>query len=182
MHLLFRTLFLLLRSGRRSKLSLWDISSWPTRVWPTDIDLAMHINNGMYFSLMDLGRFDLMRRSGAWKRMRELKWNPVVAAETISFRKSVKLFQRYTVESRIMGVDSRAVYFEQRMVVDGEIYARAYIATRFIDKKGPVSIERIMAEFGPVPAGRELPDWLHGWREANSLPSARRPARHLWPA
>ena len=180
MHLLIRTLFHLFLSGRRSRLSMWDISSWHTRAWPTDIDVALHVNNGMYFSLMDLGRFDLMKRSGIWARMQELKWNPVVSAETIAFRKSVKLWQRFTIESRIIGLDAKAIYFEQRMVADGEIYARAYIATRLLSAEGPVSNERIIEEFGAPPAGLELPEWIHTWRENNGLPGARRPAPHLW--
>ncbi|NVM94374.1 acyl-CoA thioesterase [Arthrobacter wenxiniae] len=180
MHLLIRTLLHLLRSGRRSPLSIWDASSWHTRAWPTDVDMALHVNNGMYFSLMDLGRFDLMKRSGIWTRMRELKWSPVVAAETIAFRKSVKLWQRYTVESRIIGLDAKAIYFEQCMVAEGEIHARAYIATRLLSPDGPVSNERIIEEFGEPPAALELPGWLHGWRENNALPGSRRPAPHLW--
>lgn len=178
--MLFRTLLHLFLSGRRSKLSLWDTSSWKSRAWPWDVDIAVHINNGMYFSLMDLGRFDLMQRSGSWRRVRELKWTPVVSAETISFRKSVKLWQKFSIESRIIGLDSKTIYFEQRVVVKGEIYARGYIATRFVSAKGPVTIEQITAEFGQPPADLELPQWLHDWREANALPGARKPAPHNW--
>ena len=144
MHLLLRTLLLLFRSARRRPLTVWDSASLPLRVLPTDIDIAMHVNNGMYLSLMDLGRFDLMVRSGVWKRMRRRGWSPVVAAETISFRKSLQLWQEYTIETRVIGLDAKAIFFEQRMVADGEIYARAYIATRLVTKAGPVSQEQIV--------------------------------------
>ncbi|MEA5457170.1 acyl-CoA thioesterase [Sinomonas sp. JGH33] len=180
MHLLLRTLLQLVTSRRRPPLSLWDVSSLPLRVLPTDIDIARHVNNGMYFSLMDLGRFDLMVRAGAWDRMRARGWSPVVSLETISFRKSLTLWQRYTVESRIMGVDERAIYFEQRMVARGEVYARAYIATRLVSAAGPVGNEEIFAEVGWPPAELELPEFLHRWREENALPSTRRPAPHAW--
>ncbi|WP_336857817.1 acyl-CoA thioesterase [Sinomonas albida] len=180
MHLLLRTLLLLVTSGRRPPLSLWGTSSLPLRVYPTDIDIALHVNNGMYFSLMDLGRFDLMVRAGAWRRMRAKGWKPVVNLETITFRKSLTLWQRYTIETRIIGVDERAIYFEQRMVARGEVYARAYIATRLVSPKGPVSNEEIFAEVGPPPVDLELPEFLHRWREENALPSTRRPAPHAW--
>ena len=49
MHLLLRTLVLLFTSSRRSPLSIWDSASLPLKVLPTDIDIAMHVNNGMYF-------------------------------------------------------------------------------------------------------------------------------------
>lgn len=180
MHLLLRTLILLLRSSRRPPLTVWDSSSLPLQVLPTDIDIAMHVNNGMYLSLMDLGRFDLMVRSGVWKRMRRRGWGPVVAAETITFRKSVQLWQRYTIETRIIGLDAKAIFFEQRMVSDGEIYARAYIATRLVTKGGPVSQEDILREFGEPPADLVLPEWIHQWRASSTLPGSRTPAPHGW--
>ena len=180
MHLLLRTLLTLFMSSRRPHLSVWEISSLPMRVLPSDIDIAMHVNNGMYFSLMDLGRFDLMSRSGTWKKMRGRGWSPVAAGETIAFRKSLQLWQRYTIESKIIGLDSKAIYFEQRMVADGEIYARAYIATRLVSAGRPVSQDEILAEFGRPPTELVLPEWIHEWRETNALPGARRPAPHAW--
>lgn len=180
MHLLLRTLVHLVLSRRRSKLSMWGNSSLPMRVLPTDIDVAMHVNNGMYLSLMDLGRFDLMVRSGVWDLMRARGWSPVVGGETISFRKSLNLGQRYTIESKIIGFDDRAIYFEQRMVSGGEIYARAFIAARMVSKAGPVTNEEIFAVLGDPPAGLVLPEWIHDWRLNNSLPSTRRPAPHAW--
>jgi acyl-CoA thioesterase FadM len=180
MHLLLRTLLLLFTSAKRPALSVWAASSLALRVLPTDIDIAMHVNNGMYFSLMDLGRFDLMVRSGTWNRMRRRGWSPVAAGETIAFRRSLQLWQRYTIETKIIGLDAKAIYFEQRMVADGEIYARAYIATRLVNRGRPVSQEEILAEFGEPPAGLELPAWIHEWRETNALPGARRTAPHVW--
>ncbi len=181
MHLLLRTLLHLLLSSRRPKLGFWDTSSVPMRVLPTDIDVARHINNGMYLSLMDLGRFDLLVRNGFWKTMRSRGWSPVVNAETIAFRKSLNLWQKYTMESKILGFDDRAIFFEQRMVVDGEIYARAVIAGRLVSKNGPVTNEDIFeAARQQPPADMVLPEWVHQWRESNALPSTRRPAPNVW--
>ncbi|WP_077489613.1 acyl-CoA thioesterase [Sinomonas mesophila] len=180
MHLLLRTLRLLVAARRRPQLSLWGISSLPLRVLPTDIDIAWHVNNGMYLSLMDLGRFDLMVRSGAWDRMRAKGWSPVVSLETIAFRRSLQLWQRYSIETRIIGTDEKAIFFEQRMVAGGEVYARAYIATRLVSPSGPVPNEEIFAEIGEPPADLVLPEFLHAWRLENALPGARRPAPHAW--
>lgn len=178
MHLLLRTLMLLFTSSKRSPpLGVWEESSLPLRVLPTDIDIAMHVNNGMYFSLMDLGRFDLMVRSGIWTRMRKRGWSPVAAGETIAFRKSLQLWQQYTIETRIIGLDSKAIYFEQRMVVDGEIYARAHIATRLVHKGKPVSQEEIIAEFGAPPAELELPEWIHECAKTMHFPERVVPPR-----
>ena len=180
MHLLLRTLRLLVTSRRRPPLSLWSTSTLPLRVLPTDIDIALHVNNGMYLSLMDLGRFDLMVRAGAWDRMRAKGWSPVVSLESIAFRRSLRLWQRYTIETRIIGADEKAIFFEQRMVSGGEVYARAYIATRLVSPSGPVPNSEIFAEVGEPPAGLVLPEFLHAWRLEHALPGARRPAPHVW--
>ncbi len=39
------------------------------RVLPTDLDVLGHMNNGVYLSIMDLGRMDLLQRSGIWSRL-----------------------------------------------------------------------------------------------------------------
>lgn len=147
----------------------------------TDIDWAGHINNGMYFSIFDLGRFDLMFRSGVWQKIRQNKWVPVVQAETITFRKSVKLGTRFTQETLLLGADEKCIYFEQRIVVKGEIYARGYVATRMVSKKGPVPNAQIFAAAGVTPpAAGQIPAWMTQWREDTALPGARKSAPHRW--
>lgn len=181
MHAIFRLLLLIATARKRAKLSMFDLSSVPMRALLTDIDAAGHINNGMYFSLFDLGRFDLMVRAGAWDLMKKNKWTPVVQAETITFRKSVVFNQKFTQETRILGMDDKCIYFEQRMVVNGEIYVQATIATRLLSKKGPVANEEILHQLGvELPSDLVLPDWVQRWRDETSLPGTRRPAPHLW--
>lgn len=181
MHMIFRILGLLLASRRRPRISMLDAGTVPMRATLTDIDFAGHVNNGMYFSIFDLGRFDLMFRSGVWKVIRRNKWTPVVQAEMVTFRKSVKLGARFSQETRLLGADEKCIYFEQRIVVDGEIYARGYVATRMLGANGPVPNEQIFAAVGvQVPADRQVPQWITDWRENSALPGARRPAPHRW--
>ncbi|GAA1128993.1 acyl-CoA thioesterase [Citricoccus alkalitolerans] len=185
MHLIFRTLLLLARSRRRPRLSLWQTSSLPLKALPTDIDIAMIINNGMYFSLMDLGRFDLMVRAGFWDVMSKRKWTPVVQSEQISFRKSIRLWQSFSIETKIIGLDEKCIWIEQRFVREGEIYARGYLATRFVDANGAVALEDIVeavrTELGEVPPEDfTVPEWLHEWRGDVALPGSRKPAPHRW--
>ena len=104
----------------------------------------------------------------------------VVSAETISFRKSLKLGHRYHVDTCLIGVDGRTVFFEHRIVVDGEIFARAYVGTRLTAKTGTITREDMIEVFGAPPEDLELPDWLIEWSRNNSLPSRRQPAPHDW--
>lgn len=158
-----------------------DVARTDFRVLPTDIDVLGHMNNGMYFSIMDLGRMDLMIRAGAWKRLNELGFYPVASNETISFRKSLQLWQRFTLETRVAGYDDRAVFVEQRFVVKGEIYARAVMRGRFLKKAGgTVSIQELADALGVDPTSVTLPEWLARWADDVALPSTRAEAPSEW--
>jgi len=185
MHLIPRTLWVVARARRRPRVGLWEPTTLPLRALPTDVDIAGHINNGQYFGLFDLGRFDAMVRTGLWDGIRRRRWTPVVQAEQIAFRRSVTLGQRFDVETRLIGLDERAVWFEQRVVVDGDVAVRAFICTRLRAKDGrPVEndeIRALAAAAGHELAGEpELPEWLHEWRRDVALPSSRTPLPHTW--
>ncbi|WP_316316330.1 acyl-CoA thioesterase, partial [Clavibacter michiganensis] len=80
---------------------------------PHDLDLFGHVNNGRYLTIMDVARLDLLVRSGLWSRIRARGWYPVVAGQTITYRRSLTLGQRFVVESRVLGTYDRWSYVEQ---------------------------------------------------------------------
>jgi acyl-CoA thioesterase FadM len=179
--MLFRTMLhaLISRFGRR--LGHYDVARTRFRVLPTDLDVLKHMNNGVYLSIFDIGRFDLLHRSGIWQIFKERRWYPVVASETITFRKSLTLGQCFIVESRILGYDEKAVYVEQRAVVDGEIFAQAFIRGRFLKRSGgTVSLPELLDAVGPVPADDGVPEWLVRWGADATLPATRAAAPSLW--
>jgi len=90
------------RSPRRSPVSPFGPCLTPFRVWFTDLDPLLHMNNGIYLCIMDLGRLDLMIRSGLWRVVNAQRWYTVVVAETIQFRRSLNLFQRFTISTRVL--------------------------------------------------------------------------------
>jgi acyl-CoA thioesterase FadM len=180
-HLLFRTILhgFLARFGPR--LGLYDVGVTRFRVVPTDLDILRHMNNGVYLSIADVARLDLLSRAGIWAVFKARGWYPVVASETITFRKSLELWQRFTVESRILGFDDKAVYVEQRFVVDGEIYTQAFIRARFLKRSGGVvSIAELLDAVGPAPVENTVPEWLLQWGADAALPSTRADAPNVW--
>ena len=81
MNLWLRLLWLIATAWRRPRLELpFATSSLAFRVWPHDVDTSLHMNNGRYWTLMDLGRTDLMIRSGLWRPVLKERWTPVVSA------------------------------------------------------------------------------------------------------
>lgn len=180
-HFLFRTLLQLLLGPRRRRVGVWDVTRTPFHVLPTDLDVNRHMNNGVYFSVLDLARIDFLQRCGLWRDLQRRGWYPVVAAETITFRRSLTLWQRFEVETRLTGYGQRSVYIEQRVVVDGEVWATAHIRGRFLRKSGGVvPMEDLVAVTGPAPDHGRMPEWLSRWGDDTALPSTKSPAPSQW--
>jgi acyl-CoA thioesterase FadM len=68
------------------------------------------MNNGRYLTVCDLNRVDLFIRTGLVKTMRKRKWFPVIAEHTMSYKKSLHLFERYTAELEVSHWDDKYFY------------------------------------------------------------------------
>ncbi|EYT52726.1 4-hydroxybenzoyl-CoA thioesterase [Leucobacter sp. UCD-THU] len=187
MHMLFRTLWHLWFVGPRGpRLGFSDVSRSRFRVWPTDLDVLRHMNNGKYLSIMDVARFDLIQRNGALDVFRREGWYPVVVGQTISYRKSLNPWMRFWIESRILGFDEQAVYIEQRFVRPDaqrrpEIYARAIVRGRILRRSGgTVPVSEVIEKSGADPEQLRVPDDVLAWGASSRLPSTRSDARSVW--
>ena len=99
MNLWFRLLWLLLTARKRGHLDVpRQASVLAFRVWPHDLDPSIHMNNGRYLTLMDLGRTDVLIRSGLWREVLRHKWTPIASAVTIRFQRELRPFQRFRLE------------------------------------------------------------------------------------
>jgi acyl-CoA thioesterase FadM len=179
--MIFRTILTLIAAKRRPALHIHDVGRIRLRVLPTDLDILGHMNNGIYPSIMDLGRMDLLIRAGAWVTMRRLGIYPVVVSETISFRKSLQPWQKFVLESRVAGYDDKAAFLEQRFVVGGEIYAQGFIRGRFVKRSGGTVTMVELAEVLGVDLGSmTLPPWIERWSQDVALPASRAAAPSVW--
>ena len=186
MNVIWRTLLTILRARvllrRHGRIAPGTVGRVHLRTLLTDIDLLRHMNNGRYASLFDLGRFDLLMRTGIWDAMNARRWYAVVASETIPFRKSLGLWQRFTVESRLYGHDDRSVYLMHRAVVGGEVYAEMIVRARFLRRSGGiVANEELFAALGRPDDLPPLPQWVADWAAGSALPSTKAAAPSLWP-
>ncbi|MDL9979290.1 acyl-CoA thioesterase [Microbacterium sp. ASV49] len=186
MNVIWRTILVHLSARRRlrrgERLEPTGVSRVRLTTLPTDIDILMHMNNGRYLSLFDLGRWDLLVRNGVWDAMKTNGWYAVVSAETITFRKSLQLWQRFDVESRLLGHDDKAVYMEHRAVVDGEVYARAIVRARMLAREGNrrITHEELFAAVGRPEGVPDIDPWVHEWAVASALPPTKAPAPNVW--
>lgn len=172
-NLYFRLMVLMLRLRRAPRVSLWSETRTPFRVWPTDLDLLRHMNNARYLALMDLARTDLIGRAGFMTEISDRGWYPVVGAQTITYKRSLKLWQRFVVATRVLGFDERAVYMHQEFRQGGKLVARAVVQARFLKRAGGlVTPAELIEASGPVPDDVVLPDWVAEWASSIRISSA----------
>lgn len=130
----------------RIPLDFFETSTVTFKVMPTDLDLNLHMTNSRYFSVMDLGRLDLLLRSKGRKFLFKKKWQAVLGASHIRFRRSLHCFQKFEVHSRIIGWDEKWFYIEQRIFSKGQLITIALLKALFVSKKGSVPTQKVFSE------------------------------------
>ena len=101
----------------RQRIKITDTSLFPSICWTTDLDYFGHMNNGRYLRELDNARHDFGFRSGLTDYIVSVKGGiAVIQASTIRYRKSINFLQRYTIKTRIIWYDEKALYFEQCFV------------------------------------------------------------------
>lgn len=96
------------------------VSSLQFRALPSDVDFNLHVNNGRYLSIADLGRLDLFFRTGLIAAARGRGWVPMLGGVESVFRREVRLWQRFRLDSRFLGWEGSNFVGEHRFVLPGE--------------------------------------------------------------
>ena len=94
----------------------------------------------------------------------------MVAAQTIRYRRSRQLFQRFEVETAVIGWDEKAFIIQHQFLRGGQVVAEAIIRSRFLRRGGGTVtsheiLELLGANPGPSP---ELPAWIDAWNRENA--------------
>jgi acyl-CoA thioesterase FadM len=155
-----RLAWTLARSGGRTVAPLDEVRL-PLRVWPWDIDPFMHLNNGRYLTLMDLGRFQLVARSGLLREMVRRRWWPTLGGAAIKFRRELRLLQRFELVSRFVAWDGKWFYIAQRFECGGEVHAAAMVRGVFRHRGRSLPCADVMATAGVAASPAPPPDLEH---------------------
>ncbi|MEO1532617.1 MAG: thioesterase family protein [Pseudomonadota bacterium] len=141
MNLWVRFLWLILSAWRRLPLTgPTDPSVLRFRVLPTDVDINIHLTNGRYQAIADLGRMDMAVRSGLFRRVLREGWAPIVSFSSVLFRRELRLWQRYELTSQIIWWDDEIQVFEHAFRPiggrhDGEIAAVILCVASMYDRR-----------------------------------------------
>lgn len=176
MKLWFRMLYYFMTFWFQPKIdNLLDKSELQFRVWPTDLDTSVHMNNGRYLTIMDFGRLDLMMHSGLFRMVVKNGWTPVVSTSIIRFRRELRCFEPFTLETVIADWSDNHVVFEHRLVFSkgpraGEVASYALVRAALYDRKqrAYVPIEELMRLTDTFPEKKEPSALLQAFIEAEN--------------
>jgi acyl-CoA thioesterase FadM len=150
----------------KPKLGLDDTSELRLRVWPGDIDVYPEMNNGRYWTIMDLGRYDLAARTGLMQMARRKHWLFVVAGGSIRYRRRLPPLSRFLLRTSLAGHDGRWFYFVQEFVRRDQTAAQAVVRAGLRTEKEIIPSETILEAFGRKGWSPSLPGWVQAWIEA----------------
>lgn len=148
MNLLFRLMLQLFRSRFRPRQRLMEVASLRMRVLPTDLDINLHLTNSRYLALMDLGRIELMLRTGLFKEVLRRRWLPVVSIASVRFRRQINPFERFDLHTRVLGWDDKWFYMEQRFETPRGLAAIGIVKGLFRGPRGNVPTMELVALAG----------------------------------
>jgi len=171
MNLWFRLIRILL-GGFFVKRVAWNaVTHTSFRVWPLDLDVNLHMTNSRYLALMDLGRTNLIFQTGLTKLLWRDKLSPVIAGSMVRFRTPLRLFQRITLSTQVLGFDEKWMFIEHRLEHRGHLVCQAIVKGCFLGKHGVVAPEAIAREIGHQGPSPQLPDWIATWLAAEQAAS-----------
>jgi len=168
-NLRFRFLLIFLSSFFRKRQQVTDNFSLNFRALPTDVDVIRMFNN-RFFSFMDLGRWDYILRTGVFKPALKGRWAPLVTSEIMKIKRSIRLFQKFNLQTKLLYWDEKAFYFEQRFKCSEETVAVCLVRGVLYATGGAVNPTEVFRQAGQEHLNAPpIPDVIAKWLEGDKL-------------
>jgi acyl-CoA thioesterase FadM len=135
------------------------------RVLPNDIDLNLHMNNARFLSVMDYGRTHLLARTGLLEHILRSRWQPLVGAVWITYRRSLPAFAAYRLTSRMVCWDERWFYIEQTFTGRRGLAAVGWVKGILRDSQGSVQPQGVIEGVAPGLFSPPIPEAIAVWNE-----------------
>ena len=135
------------------------------RVWPNDIDLNLHMNNARFLSVMDYGRTHMLARTGLLEHILRSRWQPLVGAVWITYRRSLPAFAAYQLSSRMVCWDERWFYIEQTFTGRKGLAAVGWVKGILRDSQGSVQPQSVIEGVAPGLLSPPIPEAVAAWNE-----------------
>ncbi len=116
-----------------------------------------------YALYMGLSRWNFLFNSEFKNVAIKKAWVPVTTAETMTYKKSIKAFDKVTLVTRLRYWNDRRFYLEHIFYVKGEECARTYIEGLVRSPKGHLKPTDVFKTLGVTRESPAMPDKMLGW-------------------
>jgi acyl-CoA thioesterase FadM len=129
-------------------------------VLPQDIDPFMELNNGRYVTLLDLGRYSLGGKVNMGSFLKRNKWSLTIVGTYNEYRYRLRLFQRFILQTKILGYDEKWFYFFQKVERNGKTHMASVVKFAYTSKEGLVMPKEVISAMGIKYDPNKLPLWI----------------------
>ena len=144
----FRLLLIYIKAAFKEKISVTDEDCLSFTVLPQEVDLE-YMNNSCFWTVAEMGLMDILFRTGLIKICRQKRWVPLVRSQKIVYKRPLKRFDRYQLETKLIAWDERWLYFRQTFVRNGLLIANSLVKVLFMSKDGSrVSSLSVLSSLG----------------------------------
>lgn len=177
MNLYLRLLWALLRCRRLPRIVPGQTIERTLRVWPGDLDVNGHMNNGRYLTVLDLMIVEYFVRTGFARIAWAAGWRPMSGGAVITYRKALKPWQRYRLRFGLEAADDTWNYMRFEFVRDdGTLCAAGYMKGAAVGRAGLVPNALSYGRLGLSFAPQALPEAVRHWLAAEASVMGQRPA------
>ncbi|NNE22920.1 MAG: acyl-CoA thioesterase [Rhizobiales bacterium] len=167
MYPLTRLLLTGLKAFRASPLDAGGVAETSFRCRPWDLDMFMEMNNGRVLTLYDLGRFDLSIRTGLAKVLKRKRWGLAVAGASVRYRKRIRIFDKVTMRTQVLGFDDRWIFLGQSMWVNDKPVSSLLVRTCVTEAGTSLPTEQIQQAMSIQDWKPLMPGWVEAWHQAD---------------
>ncbi|NRD69425.1 acyl-CoA thioesterase [Psychrobacter okhotskensis] len=153
------------KKGR--SLDLAQTSEVMVRCSLTDLDPMLEMNNGRVLTVYDIGRTDFIIRTGLGRLLLKQRWGMVVAGSTIQYRKRIRLLDKITIRTHIVGIDERWIYLEHSMWVKGKPCSSMLLRTGVTEGGRVVDTARVLEGLGKADLKLPPTGYVAEWIESD---------------
>lgn len=169
MNLYLRLFWIWLHARLKPPIRLGDTIEMGLRVWPSDIDVNGHMNNGRYLTIIDLALIEYLTRCGVLKVLVRKGWRPMLGGSMISFRHGLKPFHRYTLRFAISCWNKRWNYVRFDFLQGGRAMAAGHAKGAFVGAESIVHTAETHAAFGIDRTLPAISASIAAWIEADRM-------------
>jgi acyl-CoA thioesterase FadM len=152
-----------------SRVDLLATTRIRLRVWPNDLDINLHVNNGRYLALADIARLHWFVLTGTLGIARRHKAYPVVGDAIAKFRRDLQAFQTVEIHTRLLAWDSKWGFIEHRFVRAERVIGVVAIRGVFTGSGGRVDPAVLLGGLAHAAPSPELPEWAGRFQQSSEL-------------